>query len=78
MMNPITRYRKEKGLTQVQLSILLNMSVPSVVFWEGGGVRPGEEATKQLAAIFHIHPDALRKELKKFGDARRQEIREKL
>jgi len=78
MMNPITRYRKEKGLTQVQLSILLNMSVPSVVFWEGGGVRPGEEATKQLATLFQVQPDALRKELEEFYDARRQEIREKL
>lgn len=78
MKNPITRYREEKKLTQVQLSLLLNMSVPSVVLWEGGGVRPSEEATKHLAAIFHIQPEILQKELDEFYKQKREELRQRL
>jgi len=78
MKNPITRCREEKKLTQVQLSLLLTMSVPSVVLWEGGGVRPSEEATKRLAGIFQIAPEILGKELSDFYAATKKELREKL
>lgn len=78
MKNPITRYREEKKLTQIQLSLLLNMSVPSVVLWEGGGVRPSEEATKRLAVVFHIQPEILQKELGEFYEGTKKELTERL
>lgn len=78
MKNPITRYREEKKLTQIQLSLLLNMSVPSVVLWEGGGVRPSEETVKHLAAIFRIQPEVLERELGEFYETTKRELEEKL
>lgn len=78
MKNPITRYREEKKLTQIQLSLLLNMSVPSVVLWEGGGVRPSEETIKRLVAIFHIQPEILQRELSEFYEKTKKKLTEKL
>ena len=71
MKNPIAEHRQQKGLTQAQVSLLLNTSQPYVALWEAGGVRPTEETVKRLAAMFQIKADTLQKELDQFYETKR-------
>lgn len=55
----ITRFRKERGLTQEQLASLLNVSVSAVSKWETGDNRPDLELLPDLAEIFQVSVDSL-------------------
>ncbi|HIE44236.1 MAG TPA: XRE family transcriptional regulator [Candidatus Omnitrophica bacterium] len=77
-MNPIAKYREQKGLTQVGLALLLGVSQPTVAQFETGGIRPGEKMVSKLATLLGIKPEALTEELLKFYENKRHELRNKL
>lgn len=59
LSNNITRFRKERGLTQERLAALLNVSVSAVSKWEIGDNRPDLELLPDLAEIFQVSIDSL-------------------
>lgn len=60
--NNITKYRKELGLTQLELAEKLNYSDKSVSKWERAEGVPDAITLKQLADLFGITVDALMSE----------------
>ena len=71
----IIKYRKELGLTQLELAEKLNYSDKSVSKWERGDGTPDAVTLKQLADLFGITVDALMSEEqpKKFNLSRIKE-----
>ena len=59
MINRLRELRKEKGLTQVELAKLLNVSDRSVGFYETGERDPDTETLKLLADFFNVSIDYL-------------------
>ena len=54
----IAYYRKQKGLTQEELGVLLNISGQAVSKWENGGV-PDISLLPEIAKIFDVSIDYL-------------------
>lgn len=57
--NRLRELRKEKGLTQIELAKLLNVSDRSVGFYETGERDPDTDTLKKLADIFGVSIDYL-------------------
>ena len=55
----ISRFRKEKELTQEQLAQMLNVSVAAISKWENGNNRPDIDQLPALAEVFEVSIDAL-------------------
>ena len=58
-MNRIALLRKEKNMSQVALSLKLNVSQKMVSAYENGKSEPGIETLKRLAEIFETSVDYL-------------------
>ncbi|MGN1434034.1 MAG: helix-turn-helix domain-containing protein [Ruminococcus sp.] len=56
-MNRITMLRKEKGMSQIALSIKLNVSQKMISAYETGKSEPSVETLKSLADIFNTSVD---------------------
>lgn len=56
-MNRITMLRKEKGMSQIALSIKLNVSQKMISAYETGKSEPSIETLKSLADIFNTSVD---------------------
>lgn len=54
MMNPITKFRKDFGYSQVQLAEMLNVSQSAVSQWEQGKTLPDILTAQKLALIFGV------------------------
>lgn len=65
LTNNLIHYRKEKGLTQIQLAEELNYSDKSISKWERGEGLPDVLVLKQLATFYGIEVDDFFKEEKK-------------
>lgn len=50
----IKKARKEKGLTQVEVANLLEVSVASVRMWEAGGYKPSAENLEKLKEVLGV------------------------
>ncbi len=59
MNNRLRELRKEKGLTQIELAKILNVSDRSVGFYETGERDPDTETLKKLADYFDVTIDYL-------------------
>lgn len=59
MNNRLRELRKEKGLTQVELAKILNVSDRSVGFYETGERDPDTDTLKKLADYFDVAIDYL-------------------
>ncbi len=59
MVNRLRELRKEKGLTQIELAKLLNVSDRSVGFYETGERDPDTDTLKNLADFFSVSIDYL-------------------
>ena len=59
MDNRIRELRKEKGITQIELAKLLNVSDRSVGFYETGERDPDTDTLKKLASYFDVSIDYL-------------------
>ncbi|MBA7563911.1 XRE family transcriptional regulator [Candidatus Atribacteria bacterium 1244-E10-H5-B2] len=78
IINPIKKRREEKGLTQVELAILMKVSQVHISQFETGGLVPSENQTKKISKILDISPETLNKELHQFYETRRRELEEKM
>lgn len=78
MKNPITKLREEKGLTQRDLAILLEVSAALVSQLEVGALAPSERMLSRIANIFQINVERLDRELVSFYKERKEEVKVKL
>lgn len=76
--NPIKKRRKEKGLTQVDLALLVGVSQVYISQFETGGLVPSESQTKKITEILGINPETLNKELHQFYEARKRELKKRM
>ncbi len=78
MTNPIKKRREEKGLTQVDLALLLGVSQIYISQFETGGLVPSTRHIKRITEILNVSTEILNKELHQFYKARRKELEEKI
>ena len=78
IINPIKKRREEKGLTQANLALLLDVSQVYVSQFETGGLVPSEGQTKKITEILGINPETLNKELHQFYEARKKELKKRM
>ncbi len=78
MINPIKKGREEKGLTQVDLALLLGVSQIYISQFETGGLVPSKDHIKKITKILGTTPEDLDKELHQFYEERREELRKKI
>lgn len=58
-MDTIRKYRKAKGLTQLQLAKTIGVKKSTVAMWEIGARKPDIVKLKKLSAIFGCTTDQL-------------------
>jgi len=78
IINPIKKRREEKGLTQVDLALLVGVSQVYISQFETGGLIPSENQTKKITEILGIGPETLNKELHQFYEDRRKELKKRI
>jgi predicted transcriptional regulator len=78
IINPIKKRRVEKGLTQVDLALMVGISQMYISHFETGGLVPSESNVKKITEILGINPETLDKELHQFYEARRGELEKKM
>ena len=78
IINPIKKRREEKGLIQVELALLMEVSQVHISQFETGGLIPSEKQTKKISKILGISPETLDKELHQFYEARRKELEKRI
>jgi len=78
IINPIKKRREEKGLTQVDLALLVGVSQVYISQFETGGLVPSEIQTKKITEILGIGPETLNKELHQFYEDRRRELKKRM
>jgi len=78
IINPIKKRREEKGLTQVDLALLVGVSQVYISQFETGGLIPSESQTKKITEILGIGPETLNKELHQFYEDRRKELKKRI
>ncbi|MBA7519664.1 hypothetical protein ES705_11751 [subsurface metagenome] len=78
IINPIKKRREEKGLTQVDLALMLKVSQMYISHFETGGLAPSKSHIKKIAEILGISLETLNKELHQFYEARRRELEKKI
>jgi len=78
IINSIKKRREEKGLTQVELALLMEVSQVHISQFETGGLIPSENQTKKISKILGISPETLNKELHQFYEARKKELEKRI
>jgi len=78
IINPIKKRREEKGLTQVDLALMLGVSQMYISHFETGGLIPSKSHIKKISKILGINPETLNKELHQFYEDRRKELEKKI
>ena len=78
IINPIKKRREEKGLTQVDLALLVGVSQVYISQFETGGLIPSEIQTKKITEILGIGPETLNKELHQFYEDRKRELKKRM
>ncbi|MBA7524225.1 hypothetical protein ES705_16362 [subsurface metagenome] len=76
--NPIKKRRGEKGLTQVDLALMVRVSQMYISHFETGGLIPSKSHIKKIGKILGISPETLDKELHQFYEARRKELKKQI
>ncbi|MBA7521086.1 hypothetical protein ES705_13188 [subsurface metagenome] len=78
VINPIKKRREKKGLTQVDLALMVGISQMYISHFETGGLTPSKSHIKKISKILGISPETLNKELHQFYEARRKELEKKM
>jgi len=78
IINPIKKRREGKGLTQVDLALLMEVSQVHISQFETGGLIPSKSQTKKITEILGIGPGTLNKELHQFYEARKKELKKRI
>jgi len=75
---PIKRKREEKGLTQVDLALLLGVSQIYISQFETGGLIPSKKHSEKITKILGISPEDLDRALHQFYEERKKELEKKI
>ena len=78
IINPIKKRREEKGLTQVDLALLVGVSQIYISQFETGGLVPSKKHSKKITEILGISLETLNKELYQFYEARKEELKKRM
>jgi len=78
IINPIKKRREEKGLTQVDLALLVGVSQIYISQFETGGLIPSEKHIEKITKILGISPETLDKELHQFYETRKKELKKRM
>jgi len=76
--NPINHDQKRReveGLTQADMVLLIGVFQVHISQFETGGLIPSENQTKKIAEILGLDPETLNKELRRFYEARKNELK---
>ena len=77
-INPIKKRREEKGLTQANLALLLDITQIYVSQFETGGVIPSEAQIKKIAEILDLDEETFNKELSQFYRSKKKELKKQI
>ncbi|MBA7581315.1 helix-turn-helix domain-containing protein [Candidatus Atribacteria bacterium 1244-E10-H5-B2] len=78
IINPIKKRREKKGLTQVELALLMEVSQVHISQFETGGLIPSDNQIKKIAETLGIDPETLNKELHQFYETRKKELKKRM
>ena len=70
IINPIKKSREEKGLTQANLALLLDITQIYISQFETGGLVPSKNRIKKIAEILGLDEETFNKELSQFYQAK--------
>ena len=77
-VNPIRKRREEKRLSQSDLALLVGVSQPTISQFEIGGIIPSGSQIEKITEILGIGPGTLNKELRKFYEERKRELKRRI
>lgn len=75
IINPIKKRREEKGLTQANLALLLDITQIYVSQFETGGLVPSKKQIKKISEILGLDEETFKKELSQFYQAKKKELK---
>lgn len=78
IINPIKKSREEKGLTQANLALLLDITQIYISQFETGGLVPSKNRIKKIAEILGLDEETFNKELSQFYQAKKEELRKQI
>jgi len=78
IINPIKKRRKEKGLTQAELALLLNITQIYISQYEIGGLVPSKKMIKKIVEILGLDEERFSKELSQFYQAKKKELKKQI
>jgi len=78
VINPIKKRRGEKGLTQANLALLLDVSQIYISQFETGGLIPSESQIKKIIEILYLDKETFNKELSQFYKAKKKELKKQI
>ena len=76
--NPIKKRREEKGLTQVDLALLIGVSQAHISQFETGELIPSEAQIKKITEILGLDKETFNKELSQFYQAKKKELKKQI
>jgi len=77
-INPIKKRREEKGLTQANLALLLDITQIYVSQFETGGLVPSKKLIKKITEILDLDEKTFDKELSQFYQAKKEELKKQI
>ena len=78
VINPIKKRREEKGLTQANLALLLDITQIYVSQFETGGLVPSKKQIKKITEILDLDEETFNKELSQFYKAKKKELKKQI
>mgnify|MGYP001134590791 CR=1 FL=1 len=77
-INPIRKRREEKGLTQAELALLLDITQIYISQYEIGGLVPTKKMIKKIVEILDLDEETFNKELSQFYQAKKKELKKQI
>ena len=78
IINPIKKRREEKGLTQAELALLLDITQIYISQYEIGGLVPSKKMIKKIVEILGLNEETFNKELSQFYQAKKKELKKQI
>lgn len=78
IINPIKKRREEKGLTQANLALLLDITQIYVSQFETGGLVPSKKQIKKIVEILNLDEETFNKELSQFYQDKKKELKKQI
>ncbi|MBA7482894.1 hypothetical protein ES707_18393 [subsurface metagenome] len=78
IINPIKKRREEKGLTQAELALLLDITQIYISQYEIGGLVPSKKMIKKIVEILDLDRGTFDKELSQFYKAKKEKLKKQI